>query len=291
LLALAISGIAFSASAADLPVKAREAPAAIVVSNWAGWYFGGNVGYGVGQISTTESAVAGPASIIVGEGTSLYGGPKSQDLTPHGVNGGVQLGYNWQVTPLWVLGFETDFQASDMKRTANCVLPCGTPIAITSSFVSSIFPVTFSDNSISTKLDYFGTVRGRFGYSAGPALFYVTGGFAYGEVERRASVAGTTNVIFGGQINTFAGSYSAKSTQTGWTIGGGVEGKLWGNWSAKAEYLYIDLGSVTDSFNTVFLTSAVGQTGQVAAHRTVTTDIRENIFRVGLNYRFAGLGY
>jgi outer membrane immunogenic protein len=56
---------------------------------------------------------------------------------------------------------------------------------------------------------------------------------------------------------------------------------FWGNWSAKAEYLYVDLGRVSDSFNTIFLT---GLGAGNAATRTDRSHIRENIFRVGLNY-------
>jgi outer membrane immunogenic protein len=88
-------------------------------------------------------------------------------------------------------------------------------------------------------------------------------------------------------VNTFAGSFSNSSIQTGWTIGGGVEARLMDNWSAKAEYLYLDLGSVADTFNTVGVTGAGA--GAVVATRTYNSDIREHIFRFGLNYKLNGL--
>ncbi len=268
-----------SAAAADMPVKARPMPA-VVSDPWTGGYAGFNLGYATGQDNIVDSTVAGPGiGGLAPTGTPLYGGPRSFDLAPRGFNGGGQIGYNWQVSPVTVFGVEADIQGADMKRTANCVIPCNTLTPITGAPLALVFPVNFSDNTVSNKLDWFGTVRARAGYSTGATLFYVTGGFAYGDVERRSSVAGTTLLAGIIPVNTFAGSYSTKSTETGWTAGAGVEGKLWGNWSMKAEYLYIDLGKVTDSFNTVFLTGAA--TGAVAATRTITTDIKEHIFRLG----------
>jgi outer membrane immunogenic protein len=87
--------------------------------------------------------------------------------------------------------------------------------------------------------------------------------------------------------NSFAGSYSARTLKTGWTIGGGLESKIWDNWSVKAEYLYVDLGSNTDVYNTVFTKGGLGaKVGEVAAVRTETSTNRDHIFRVGLNYHF-----
>jgi outer membrane immunogenic protein len=56
------------------------------------------------------------------------------------------------------------------------------------------------------------------------------------------------------------------------------------NWSVKAEYLYIDLGSTTDTFSTFYTAGGAGQAGV----RTVTSSFRENIFRAGLNYKWGG---
>jgi outer membrane immunogenic protein len=109
--------------------------------------------------------------------------------------------------------------------------------------------ITFSSLSEEQTIDWFGTVRERFGYAAGPVLVYATGGLAYGEVSRSGNVAGQTNFVLGGTVNTFAGSYSASTIKAGWTVGGGVEGQLAPNWSVKAEYLYVDLGSTTDTFS------------------------------------------
>ncbi len=77
----------------------------------------------------------------------------------------------------------------------------------------------------STSNTWLATARGRLGYAADRWMPYITGGAAFGDI--RASTP----------------SFSGTSTnKTGWTIGGGVEVALVGNWTAKAEYLYVDLG-------------------------------------------------
>lgn len=101
-------------------------------------------------------------------------------------------------------------------------------------------------------LDYFGTIRARLGFAMDQFLVYGTGGFAYGSGSYE--VLGLTN----------------SQTQTGWTIGAGGEYAFAPNWSARVEYLYVDLGS--QNFDTI--------TGPV----DVGTDA--NIVRLGVNYRF-----
>jgi outer membrane immunogenic protein len=90
---------------------------------------------------------------------------------------------------------------------------------------------------------------------------------------------------------------SSRTTKTGWTVGGGVETSLawmgWSpNWSAKLEYLYVDLGSVSNSV-TAALGGGTGAGGATSPAPTSATllsshDIRDHIIRVGVNYRFGG---
>ncbi len=72
------------------------------------------------------------------------------------------------------------------------------------------------------------------------AIAYVTGGFAVGEVMTAGTVFGFDGD--GNPVNTIVSSHNTKA---GWTAGGGIEGRLAGNWTAKIEYLYLDLGTVT----------------------------------------------
>src|SRR4029077_3445625 len=91
------------------------------------------------------------------------------------------------------------------------------------------------------KLAWFATLRGRFGAAVTPgALAYVTGGLAVGEVMTAGTVFGFDGE--GNQVNTIVSSHNTKA---GYTLGGGIEGRLTGNWTGKIEYLYLDLGTVT----------------------------------------------
>ena len=280
--------LASPALAADLARKAPPpAPRPAAFYNWTGFYTGVNLGYGIGDDPTTVSTVSGANFPGLTPGTPIYT-PSAFSIDPKGVIGGGQIGYNWQFAPSWVAGLEADIQGSAMKSQRDCIIPCGTGVLTQNTGILTFFPVTFSTLSEGQKVEWFGTVRGRFGYAAGPVLVYATGGLAYGEVNRFGNVVGQTNfVLGGGAVNTFAGSYSASSTKAGWTVGGGVEGQLWGNWSVKAEYLYMDLGSTTDTFSTFYNGTGIPATGQ-AGVRTVTSTFRENIFRAGLNYKWGG---
>jgi outer membrane immunogenic protein len=93
-------------------------------------------------------------------------------------------------------------------------------------------------------------VRGRAGYAFNNILFYGTGGLAFGEL--RAETFGL----------------SESHTTVGWALGGGTEFGFAPNWSAKIEYLYVDL---SDSRFTI--------TG-------TTNGLRSNIVRAGVNYHF-----
>lgn len=102
----------------------------------------------------------------------------------------------------------------------------------------------------SVRNNWLGTVRGRLGYAFDRFLPYVTGGAAFGDVRTRVTGVGSTD-----------------PTQAGWTLGGGIEAAIAGPWTAKIEYLYVDLGHAN---------------APLAANTKFTT----NIVRAGINYRF-----
>ncbi len=134
------------------------------------------------------------------------------------------------------------------------------------------------------KLSQFGTARARWGYATSDYYWYWTGGAAWGTVSDNL-IFSTTNIVANplcaggvGTTCTSAGSFS--HNQVGWTIGSGVEVKLWGNWSAKFEYLYVDLGGYTDTVVTPG--AAAGSTFAFSS----TSHFKDNIIRTGINYRF-----
>ena len=193
LLSSTIALVSHSALAADMPVKA---PLFAPNLSWTGFYVGGNVGYGIGTDPSTLSTISASGFPVLGAGTTLYGGDKGFTLAPHGWNGGLQAGYNWQLARNWVVGAEADIQWSDMKNGVHCLMPCNAQVSTVNTL--SLFPVVFNEISADHKLNWFGTLRGRFGYTASPALFYVTGGLAYGEVQRSGAVSGRTSLAAGG---------------------------------------------------------------------------------------------
>lgn len=167
-------------------------------------------------------------------------------ITDASLSAGIQAGYNWHYQQNWVAGIEADINWLDIDRT---ITDFTTPPGV-------LFGV---------KSDWYSTLRGRLGYTSSPSLFYVTGGAAFVQVRN------------GIDLTPRAGSNLSKSeVATGWTAGFGTEVALGGNWSAKAEYLYIDAGD-QNIFDPVF------QGGE-----TTTVKNRFHTFRKGLNYRFGG---
>lgn len=285
---LGLAALSAPAVAADLPMKAPPMPA--VVYSWTGGYIGGNVGYGVATRNRpSENVVSGDNFPAIGFGTPIYNSPVGFMINPEGVVGGGQIGYNWQTSNNFVLGIEADIQGSGIKGNESCVLACGVPQVTIPRFTAN--PVVFGVDSYGQKLEWFGTARGRAGWTNGPGLFYVTGGVAYGEVQRSGTVEGITlnrNLITA--RNSFSGDMlDPHSTKVGWTAGAGFEAKLTmaPNWTVKGEYLYVDLGKNTDSFSTFFLPGGNPGGGQAAVRTDVSAN-RYNIFRLGLNYHFSG---
>jgi outer membrane immunogenic protein len=211
----------------------------MAAANWTGWYLGGNFGSGTGR---DQSSLVAPALPL----TEVF------NLAPDGVNGGVQAGYNWQAAN-WVYGIEADIQGSTQQDNKT----------------GPAFGALLYD----ARLPWFGTVRGRLGYSVGSTLFYATGGYAYGSVKTQVSLPAVPSVT------------NLSGTKGGWTAGAGIEtpfqlfGLFGPNWTSKTEYLYVDLGSSTDTFSVPLLPP-------VSVAFTSSTRVTEHIFRTGLNYHF-----
>jgi outer membrane immunogenic protein len=104
------------------------------------------------------------------------------------VLGGVQAGYNWQVTNYqvtnYLVGVETDFQGSAQKDTATSAGVFSLPIFF--FFGAQVPSPVIVANT--TQLDWFGTARGRLGVVNGGWLVYATGGLAYGDVKSSSAV-------------------------------------------------------------------------------------------------------
>ena len=148
---------------------------------------------------------------------------------------------------------------------------------------------TILNYSDEQKISWLATARARLGLEPHDCfLWYLTGGVAFGEVESNHAFQTTP---IGAAINNLgpaAGAATFSATKTGWTSGGGVETSLaWlgmsNHWSTELEYLYVDLGSVTNSF-TVPGVAVLGTNYTVSS----SSSIHDHIIRVGVNYRFGG---
>jgi outer membrane immunogenic protein len=204
-------------------------------ADWSGFYVGAVYGYAVARNATVQS------SVFLGGLNDIF------TLALGGWLGGAQAGFNLQSGRL-VYGIEADWQWTNQKDGVcrNCPPELGPGTQI-----------------FEQRLNWFGTLRGRVGHVAGSALFYVTGGLAYGQIDTEITEVNLPAV----QTASF------KDTRTGWALGGGIEAKLLGQWSSKTEYLYVDLGSISQPTNPTFVSS-------------LSTHVRNHVFRSGLSYHF-----
>jgi outer membrane immunogenic protein len=255
----------------DAPVKAYASMGSYAAPTpyaWTGAYVGGNVGYGFGYDRFNETVVATPGNGIL----TVTGDPST--VTPKGFNGGVQVGYNWQGGRNFVVGFEADFQGSTQTDNTCGVVFCGT------QFNAAGNPTGSNITNIKHDLDYFGTIRGRLGFVHDDILFYATGGGAFGHVTQTTKL---DSPGFGGNPSVFSNA-STTADMMGYVVGGGIEVALGGGWTAKAEYLYMDLGSISNTMDITTPGDLLNPT--VPTTLTTSSTVRDHIVRVGGNYHF-----
>ena len=257
-----------AAFAADLPVKAPPPPPPPLYS-WTGVYAGVNAG-GHWSNSTMDLGATDSDGLDVGGGLGVAQAfgviPYSAPSNISGFIGGGQIGYNYELNNL-VLGVEADVDGTTGRTSSNALLANDI----------FIFP---TGTQTAQRLDWLGTLRGRFGWTPiDRLLVYATGGLAFG--QSTASLA-----LYNSVASPVLSSYVQSKRNTGWTVGGGLEYALpdvWSNWSVKVEYLYYDLGY---SNSTIYY-SNIDLTGGPEVS-TLNGRIRHNgnIVRAGLNYKF-----
>ncbi len=243
------------------------------VSNWTGLYAGLNVGYGFNDPTATFTP-----NDVVSNNVFNFSNPNpapSVSYDVKGVLGGAQAGYNWQVSPNWLIGIEADFQGSDIKGSA----------ATSYALIGRPGQVDAQQN-----VEWFGTLRARAGLLATDKLLvYGTGGLAYGSVHENSTLTNTigytaTGGGFGAACPPASGAcYTGPTTKimTGYTAGGGFEYAAWRNVSFKAEYLYVNLGSSN-------ITSAAPAVpgNAISTYGTHFSDLDFHVVRFGANYHF-----
>ena len=185
------------------PPPAVVAPVPVAVPtafSWTGFYFGGDFGGSFGSTSIA-SATTGWAS---------------RSVNPAGVMGGVYAGYNYQVSPNFVIGLEGDFQGNHSS--------------------ASFYYPTF-DVSPSVQQNWLASLNGRLGIAYDRVLFYVIGGGAWSQ----GSVTVTPGVVL---FSPAVQPVSRTANLSGWDIGAGVEYAFDPHWVSRLEYRFYDFGSV-----------------------------------------------
>lgn len=259
---VAIAAVSASAFAADLP--SRRAPPVYIppvpLFSWTGFYIGGQVGAAFGRDNAREVATpngAGP-DVLYSVGT------------PTGTIGGAHIGYNFSTQSLPVLGqfagglsslpfiggfggaggvvgVEGDVDGTDYRSTANFPLTAGG---------------TFSNRF---REQITGSARGRVGIAVDRALFYATGGVAFGQFRETYQFAGAGLLITTDDLT---------HTRVGYTVGAGLEYAITTQFSLRGEYRYTNFGKFTDVNSPI-----------TGAFNTVHHEIQNRV-QVGFSYKF-----
>jgi outer membrane immunogenic protein len=271
LASVAALGLAGTASAADLAVRA---PVPVPLFSWTGCYLGINGGW-IGSnddYATSRRVLYGfgdPDAAQPVDSALLSRSYSSNDSA--GTFGG-QFGCQYQWGWL-VLGGEWDANWSGLKEDNYFTYPATTWVSNPATFW---FPRAEWTHK---QLDWFSTARVRVGAAWWDRwLIYATGGVALGALDSYTQVAfdGPGNPFFFPQ---FFGGF--RENRIGWTVGGGIEWAFAANWTAKAEFLYLDFGS----FDYVSpRTTFNGTTDTRAWHTSISA--QEYVARVGINYLF-----
>ena len=270
-------GLVQVVSAADLsptaPVYTKAAPVIAPIAAWDGFYVGVNVGGAWGHTNSVTTTAFDPNGYFDSRSVTSINAAGAQSIGTSGVTGGIQAGYNRQFGS-FLAGIEADIQAMRLNASANAggAYPC-------------CAPATFTVNA-NVSTDWLATFRGRLGFANDGWLLYVTGGAAVSEVKASWSFGDNCAAFItcsaGFNIPNASEAASVSTLKVGWVAGVGVEAKLAQRWSWRAEYLHVDLGSVTAAGVETPPNPVLGNTNPFSHSANLTVDIA----RVGLNYGF-----
>lgn len=174
------------------------------------------------------------------EGSDTLTGLLTDSASARGLIYGGQLGFNYQMGS-WVFGIEGEYTVGDVKHTEDLLLGLATA---------------------EVKLDRIYTLAGRIGYAFDRTLIYAKFGGAWTREEYNFMLLGATAT---GSVD-----------RSGWLLGVGLEYAFMGNWSAKIEYNYMDMGSKDVTLVTV---------GPIAV-TPASVDLTVQTVKLGVNYRF-----
>jgi len=226
--------------------------------NWTGYYVGVTAGGAWGQYDPRTAASEGSHfNATAAESVTAAG---AQRITPWGFAAGIEGGYNWQVGNLLV-GLEADLQALHLNGATTNHSGYG----LSSGASNNSFTITSYGNA-----NWLFTARPRVGFvTPNQWLVYITGGLALTQVQTDFSFIDGLGAEESGRLN---------AVRAGYAVGGGVEVPLTDRLSVKADYLHVDFADAAGA-----VTANSGTAGQVFTH---SSNLRADIVRAGLNYRF-----
>jgi opacity protein-like surface antigen/outer membrane protease len=238
------------AAAADLPL-----PPPTPAWTWSGLYFGGSAG-----------AAAGTATFSDPEGPSVFG----DKVNTAAFLAGLQLGYNWQVAPRWVVGLQADASYLDSNGSFTCM--------------QASAAIVGSNCEVSPRV--LASLTGRVGLLVDPVghtLLYAKGGAAW--MGSDISITPNNSNIAGAPEPD--GDPSSRSKAWGWTVGAGIERALTPAWSIGLEYDYYRFAS-----SNVATAATISSTGGATpifstlagTTASVTPDIQ--VVKLALNYHW-----
>jgi len=246
------------AAAADLPLLPL-APA----WTWTGFYVGGSLG-----------AAAGTSTFSDPEGPSVFG----DKVSTTSLLAGLQLGYNWQVAPRWVVGVQGDASYLDSNGTFTCM-------QASAELVGSNCQVTPR---------MLASLTGRVGFLVDPlgrTLVYGKGGAAWTDSDISINPNNASYNPAWDAPGTGAAT-EGHGNAWGWTVGAGIERALTPAWSVGLEYDYYHFATAYVSTPDTITSSGTDNAettppkfSSVAGSRSgVTSDTQ--VIKLALNYRW-----
>jgi outer membrane immunogenic protein len=204
-----------------VPFATMPSPAMV---SWSGPYAGFGLGAHASRADVTTTSL-----LLGGTQQSLTDSATSEPLDGLAFRSSLFAGFNWQFTQRWVAGVESDVGYAGQKTILGGL--SFAPLPTTAQGVGV---------DLSGRITWDAGLRARLGVLVTPStLIYVSGGAAWQHFEVTSTCASSDCATFGFSPATVANS----ATKAGWTVGGGLETALWGNWLGRAEYRYADFGS------------------------------------------------
>lgn len=280
----ALAVFAFPAMAADLPARApvyKGPPPVVAYFSWTGCYVGANGGwYGSHQDATTNPfpSPGFGAPAVGGAGLAGFGLlSTSHDLNQSGGIFGVHGGCNYQAGQ-FVFGIEGDYEWLHRNTGSDQIALATFPAA----------PLPAWNMHVNASNSWLASLRGRIGFAADRALFYVTGGAAWTNTSYDVTATGLASG--GGAINVVgvnaAGSFG--ENKTGWVLGAGVEYAAWQNWVVRAEYLHYQFGGASGALPLVSAVPGATCAPGLCNWAVSSSNLKIDTVRVGLSYKFGG---